>query len=69
MQRCIMCRRRRQQEELNSVHETFKAHIARYRPELDLARVATGETWLALEALQLGEHSTSAHLNTAHQHT
>lgn len=42
------------QEELESAHTLFKGHIARFRPGLDLERVATGEHWYGQEALGLG---------------
>lgn len=48
--------RKKLQEDLNQVHETFKSHISKYRPEVDIERVATGETWLASDALTLGRH-------------
>lgn len=46
--------RRKFQAELESVHRQFKAFIAEHRPALDIAKVATGEHWLAHEALALG---------------
>ena len=41
-------------EELEDVHELFKAAVTRYRPELDLAKIATGEHWYGTRALDLG---------------
>ena len=41
-------------EELEDVHRLFKAVVSRYRPELDLERVATGEHWLGTQAQELG---------------
>ena len=41
-------------EELEDVHVLFRDLIARYRPELDLERVATGEHWYGSRALELG---------------
>lgn len=41
------------QEELDSIHDIFKQFIARNRPILDLAKVATGEHWLATQAIEL----------------
>ncbi|MBY5993850.1 protease SohB [Ferrimonas balearica] len=41
-------------EELEQTHELFKAFVQRYRPELDLAKVATGEHWFGLQAQELG---------------
>ncbi|MFH7565650.1 protease SohB [Oceanimonas smirnovii] len=41
-------------EELEVIHQRFKAFIADNRPKLDLDRVATGEHWLASDAQALG---------------
>ena len=41
-------------EKLDDTHQAFKDHVARCRPRLDIARVATGDTWLASDALPLG---------------
>lgn len=41
-------------EELEQTHELFKQFVQRYRPDLDLAKVATGEHWFGLQALDLG---------------
>jgi len=41
-------------EELEDVHALFKAAVSRYRPALDLERVATGEHWYGTRALELG---------------
>lgn len=41
-------------EDIARTFERFKEAIARNRPRLDLARVATGETWYGSEALELG---------------
>ncbi len=40
--------------ELEDVHRLFKEAVAQYRPDLDLARVATGEHWYGTQALELG---------------
>jgi serine protease SohB len=40
--------------ELEDVHSLFKAAVASYRPELDLAKVATGEHWYGTRAVELG---------------
>ncbi len=40
--------------DLEDVHELFKAAVVRYRPDLDLDRVATGEHWYGTRALDLG---------------
>ncbi len=41
-------------EELEDVHTLFKAAISKYRPGLDLDKVATGEHWYGTRALTLG---------------
>ncbi len=41
-------------EELEDVHTLFKDAVARYRPELDMDKVATGEHWYGTRALELG---------------
>lgn len=41
-------------EELEDVHELFKGAVNRYRPDLDLAKVSTGEHWYGTRALDLG---------------
>ena len=41
-------------EELEDVHRLFKAAVSRYRPDLDLEKVATGEHWYGTMALDLG---------------
>ena len=46
--------RKKFQEELESAHTLFKGHIARFRPTLDIEKVATGEHWYGQEALTLG---------------
>lgn len=43
--------RQKFQEELEDTHVLFKEHIERFRPGLDLAHVATGETWYGVKAL------------------
>jgi serine protease SohB len=39
---------------LDDTHGAFKAHVQRCRPNVDIARVANGDTWLASEGLGLG---------------
>lgn len=39
-------------EELEDTHDLFKAFVAEYRPQLDLAKVATGEVWFGRRALE-----------------
>ena len=41
-------------EELEDVHGLFKAAVNKYRPDLDLDKVATGEHWYGTTALELG---------------
>lgn len=41
-------------EELEDVHTLFKEAVAKYRPDLDLDKVATGEHWYGTRALDLG---------------
>lgn len=41
-------------EELEDVHRLFKDAVGKYRPELDLDKVATGEHWYGTSALELG---------------
>ena len=38
------------QEDLETTHELFKGFVARYRPQLDIDAIATGEVWLGLAA-------------------
>lgn len=46
--------REKMREELEDTHKLFKDFIVGQRPELDVERVATGETWLGTRALELG---------------
>jgi len=46
--------REKLRQELAEIHLQFQELIARYRPQLDLEQVATGEAWLGEKALQLG---------------
>ena len=41
-------------EELEDVHALFKAAVGRYRADLDLEAIATGEHWYGTRALELG---------------
>ncbi len=41
-------------EELEDVHTLFKDAVAKYRPELELDKFATGEHWYGTRALELG---------------
>lgn len=46
--------RAKHQEDLERIHELFKNHVAKYRPQLNLEQVATGEIWFGLDAITLG---------------
>ena len=46
--------RKKFKEDLEQIHENFKHHVQSYRPQLDLNKVATGEHWLARDAMHLG---------------
>ncbi len=39
---------------LDAIHAAFKAHVAERRPAADIAQVATGDYWLASDAIALG---------------
>jgi len=41
-------------EQIEQTHELFKSFIAEHRPELDLAKVATGEIWYGSDAVEAG---------------
>ncbi len=41
------------QEEIEEIHELFKNQIREHRPQVDLERVATGEHWYGIRALEL----------------
>jgi serine protease SohB len=45
--------RRKFQEELEDTHELFKDFVQQNRPQLDIARVATGEHWYGQRAIEL----------------
>ncbi len=42
------------QQELEETHDLFKKYLQRYRPELDLSTLATGEHWYGEQALEQG---------------
>ncbi len=46
--------RQKLKQELEDTHGLFKDYIRRFRPGLDVDRVATGEYWLGERALELG---------------
>lgn len=41
-------------EDLELTHELFKNHINKFRPQIDIESVATGETWYGQQALDNG---------------
>lgn len=46
--------RQKFQQELEETHVLFKAFVGKYRPQLDLVKVATGEHWYGQQAIELG---------------
>ncbi|MCY1514998.1 putative protease SohB [compost metagenome] len=44
--------RQKFQEDLEATHELFKGFVGRYRSQLDMAEIATGEVWLGTAALE-----------------
>jgi serine protease SohB len=45
--------REKVQEDVDSIHRIFKEFIVEHRPQVDINKVATGEHWHAVQALQL----------------
>lgn len=41
-------------DDLKAIHQQFRATVASHRTQLDMDKVATGEYWLAAQALELG---------------
>ncbi|UTW45653.1 protease SohB [bacterium SCSIO 12696] len=41
-------------QDLEEIHQQFKAYVAERRPELNIEQVATGEVWLGSRAQELG---------------
>ena len=41
-------------DDLANIHELFKKHVSKYRPSLDVDKVATGEVWQGIEAIDVG---------------
>ncbi len=41
------------QSEIDQVHELFKGFVKEHRPQLDLAKVATGEAWHGSQAIDM----------------
>ncbi len=46
--------RKKFKEELERIHKHFKDHVVAHRPKVDIEKIATGECWLAKDALDLG---------------
>ncbi len=46
--------RAKYQEDLERIHELFKAFVAKHRPSLAVEKIATGEIWFGQDALDLG---------------
>lgn len=44
--------RQKFKEDLEQIHHQFKHHIAQYRPQVELEKVATGEYWTAQQAFE-----------------
>ena len=47
-------KRKKLKEQLEEIHTHFKNYIIKYRPTLDLSKIATGEHWLGIKAKELG---------------
>ena len=45
--------REKLRQEIEDVHELFKAQIREHRPQIDVEQIATGEHWYGLRALEL----------------
>jgi serine protease SohB len=45
--------REKLREEIEDVHELFKAQIREHRPQVDVEQIATGEHWYGVRALEL----------------
>ena len=46
--------RRKFQDQLEDTHALFKQFVKSQRPKLDIDKIATGEYWLAMRAVELG---------------
>jgi serine protease SohB len=42
------------QSEIDEAHELFKEFVMKFRPNLDIDKIATGEHWFATKAIELG---------------
>lgn len=47
-------KRQKLQSQLEEIHTHFKSYITKYRPTLNMDKIATGEYWLGTEAKKLG---------------
>jgi serine protease SohB len=45
--------RRKFVEDLEDIHGLFKAHVSSRRPQVDIEKIATGETWYGSQALEM----------------
>ena len=41
-------------EQLEATHSLFKSFVGKFRPQMDLTKVATGEYWFGQDALKMG---------------
>ena len=41
-------------EDLETIHQNFKDHVLAFRPQINIEKAATGEHWLAKDAMALG---------------
>ena len=44
---------RKLEQELEEIHEVFKDHILKFRPEVDIEKVSSGDVWLGKKAKEL----------------
>lgn len=42
------------QERLGDIHDLFKRHVQKYRPQVDITKVGNGDFWFGHEALGMG---------------
>lgn len=45
--------RKKFQEDIESIHQVFRDYVLKHRSQLDIDKVATGEHWLATDAINL----------------
>ena len=46
--------RKKFKKDLEDIHKLFKDHVSKFRPNLDISKIATGEVWEGIEALEVG---------------